>query len=501
MANYTVNRLSYDTNTYRFKDNVSGYTSNLGTITEVKLNNQTIVDAGAASLSITQLSDIVYPVGCYYETSDSTFDPNTVWGGVWELVQAGDVLMSATSSMGSNMIANPTADAGQSHDTYAIADFNLSSSMVAGRAYTVTAYVNTSSEKTGVGFYHSGSNGRNNFQPNSNIGSYFIPVNNSHIYTTTFIATAEMAAFTDGSGHGFVRVYVTNAPDAAPQGSVTVAGTANVQWIYVYEGYAVGSSGGQKELSYTPRFTIPGYAITTSQIKSHNHSAAGKTFSFAGRQRGSSSGMSATDLSAVVHESNTMSVTGENYGDSTVSYMQCGTVSQTGYCDVVSLNFAHTHTSVGGGGTHTHTFTGTEGKINKMQPYIAVNRWHKITSAYNTPVTGWTIETDYYHNGETYQGQVDPFHGVLDNYGNLIIEDFQFMCDLWESYQDYAWLYINGTVYQTTLDFCTKIWDNSDVILNGGIISETITINNTTYLFSCTGIPNTGNAIFHVQLA
>lgn len=27
---------------------------------------------------------IYYPVGSYYETSDSSFDPNTAWGGTWE---------------------------------------------------------------------------------------------------------------------------------------------------------------------------------------------------------------------------------------------------------------------------------------------------------------------------------------------------------------------------------------------------------------------------------
>lgn len=27
--------------------------------------------------------DIVYPVGSYYETSNTSFDPNTTWGGTW----------------------------------------------------------------------------------------------------------------------------------------------------------------------------------------------------------------------------------------------------------------------------------------------------------------------------------------------------------------------------------------------------------------------------------
>jgi hypothetical protein len=30
--------------------------------------------------------DYYYPVGSYYETSDTTFDPNSAWGGTWEEV-------------------------------------------------------------------------------------------------------------------------------------------------------------------------------------------------------------------------------------------------------------------------------------------------------------------------------------------------------------------------------------------------------------------------------
>ena len=36
-----------------------------------------------------------YPVGSYYETSDSTFDPNVSWGGTWVLETAGQVHISA----------------------------------------------------------------------------------------------------------------------------------------------------------------------------------------------------------------------------------------------------------------------------------------------------------------------------------------------------------------------------------------------------------------------
>lgn len=36
-----------------------------------------------------------YPVGSYYETSDTSFNPNTAWGGTWSLETAGQVHVSA----------------------------------------------------------------------------------------------------------------------------------------------------------------------------------------------------------------------------------------------------------------------------------------------------------------------------------------------------------------------------------------------------------------------
>lgn len=45
--------------------------------------------------------NLFYPVGSYYETSDAGFDPNTAWGGTWELEAEGLVHISA----GQNYIA------------------------------------------------------------------------------------------------------------------------------------------------------------------------------------------------------------------------------------------------------------------------------------------------------------------------------------------------------------------------------------------------------------
>lgn len=38
--------------------------------------------------------DVIWPVGSYYETSDTSFDPNTAWGGTWVEDTAGRVLVA-----------------------------------------------------------------------------------------------------------------------------------------------------------------------------------------------------------------------------------------------------------------------------------------------------------------------------------------------------------------------------------------------------------------------
>ena len=46
----------------------------------------------------------IYPVGCYFETSDTTFDPNIAFGGTWVLETEGQVHISA----GQNYIVGDT---------------------------------------------------------------------------------------------------------------------------------------------------------------------------------------------------------------------------------------------------------------------------------------------------------------------------------------------------------------------------------------------------------
>ena len=42
----------------------------------------------------------VYPVGCYFETTDLFFNPNTAFGGTWELEQEGLVHVSGSVGYG-----------------------------------------------------------------------------------------------------------------------------------------------------------------------------------------------------------------------------------------------------------------------------------------------------------------------------------------------------------------------------------------------------------------
>ena len=49
----------------------------------------------------TELWKTVYPVGSYYETSNTSFNPNNAWGGTWVLENDGTVLVSKSTTSGS----------------------------------------------------------------------------------------------------------------------------------------------------------------------------------------------------------------------------------------------------------------------------------------------------------------------------------------------------------------------------------------------------------------
>lgn len=57
--------------------------------------NASFIDANG---TMRALFDFIYPVGSYYETSDTSFDPNTTWGGTWSLEAEGLVHIGAGSN-------------------------------------------------------------------------------------------------------------------------------------------------------------------------------------------------------------------------------------------------------------------------------------------------------------------------------------------------------------------------------------------------------------------
>ena len=56
--------------------------------------------------------NIFYPIGSYYETSDTTFNPNTAWGGTWELEASGQVHVSAGTGYSISGALTNTSDGG-----------------------------------------------------------------------------------------------------------------------------------------------------------------------------------------------------------------------------------------------------------------------------------------------------------------------------------------------------------------------------------------------------
>ena len=58
------------------------------------------------------LWSLTYPVGSYYETSDTSFDPNVSWGGTWILEAAGQVHISAGTGYAVAGALTNTSDGG-----------------------------------------------------------------------------------------------------------------------------------------------------------------------------------------------------------------------------------------------------------------------------------------------------------------------------------------------------------------------------------------------------
>lgn len=74
------------------------------------------------------LLDIFYPVGSYYETSNTSFDPNTAWGGVWLEDTSGRMTVALEeNSTDFNTVGNTGGNTTNTHQHWGTSSFDGSS--------------------------------------------------------------------------------------------------------------------------------------------------------------------------------------------------------------------------------------------------------------------------------------------------------------------------------------------------------------------------------------
>lgn len=78
-----------------------------------------------------QLINLVYPVGCYFETTDENFDPQTAFGGTWVLETPGQVHVSAGTGYAVAGALTNTSDGG-SKDAIAVSHSHTASATADG---------------------------------------------------------------------------------------------------------------------------------------------------------------------------------------------------------------------------------------------------------------------------------------------------------------------------------------------------------------------------------
>lgn len=94
------------------------------------------------------LFDFVYPVGSYYETSNTSFNPNTSWGGTWVLDSAGKVTVAYDSSDAD--FDNVGDSGGSKTHTHTTGDHTLTVDEIPSHTHNILAHYNSGST-TGYG--------------------------------------------------------------------------------------------------------------------------------------------------------------------------------------------------------------------------------------------------------------------------------------------------------------------------------------------------------------
>lgn len=152
-------------------------------------------------------------------------------------------------------------------------------------------------------------------------------------------------------------------------------------------GYTAGTSGGSANVSYTPAGTVANTTLTSLQSGNQTLSATTNTVN------GHTHTVSGTTGSAGDHAHSM----GKRWSNGKGSYTNYMTTENRATMELwTGTTGAHTHSfsaTSSSSGSHSHSvtiaaknaaqghnhgFTGTAASISVMQPYVVVNRWHRI---------------------------------------------------------------------------------------------------------------------------
>lgn len=98
------------------------------------------------------LWSLTYPVGSYYETSNTAFDPNVSWGGTWVLDSQGKVTVSAGTDGSKTYTVGESGgnkDAIVPYHNHSVGSVSIGSS--GGHTHTITAKYENDATHSGSG--------------------------------------------------------------------------------------------------------------------------------------------------------------------------------------------------------------------------------------------------------------------------------------------------------------------------------------------------------------
>lgn len=95
--------------------------------------------------NIGSLLNMFYPVGSYYETSDTTFDPNVSWGGTWVEDSTGKVTVAQNTDSTSFDVVGETGGTERTNHAFYRPPLNTAKAQDAGQSYVnaIVGRVNT----------------------------------------------------------------------------------------------------------------------------------------------------------------------------------------------------------------------------------------------------------------------------------------------------------------------------------------------------------------------